>query len=164
MARIYKYEPSHGPVLHRLIAALEQLSDEYTIQRGMGKYSYLVKSAQYDSSRVDKSIGLFIKYSNKKLSPWRYTIYKAEQEELEILQELCSTVFLIIVNGFDGIACLTFKDLKEILDENYGDSEWISVKRRLHTEYRIAGSDGRLEKKIATNSFPKIVINKLQEL
>jgi len=93
MARIYKYEPSHGPVLHRLIAALEQLSDEYTIQRGMGKYSYLVKSAQYDSSRVDKSIGLFIKYSNKKLSPWRYTIYKAEQEELEILQELCSTVF-----------------------------------------------------------------------
>ena len=72
--------------------------------------------------------------------------YKNEQEELEYLR--IQTAFLILVCGNDGIACLNFDQIKEVLDNNFEDVEWISVSRRFRKEYTVKGTDGKLSKKI----------------
>ena len=56
------------------------------IKPGINKYAYLIRKAEFDEFRVDKTVGLFVKYSSKRLSPWRYSIYKDEQEEIELLK------------------------------------------------------------------------------
>jgi hypothetical protein len=54
----------------------------------------------------------------------------------------------------DGIVCLAYHELKEILDAEYGDVEWISATRRRREMYSVKGSDGSLEFKIGQNDFP----------
>lgn len=159
---LYKYEPYHGAVLHRLIR--ENTEGNLVIKPGINKYAYLIRKAQYDEFRVDKTVGLFVKYSSKRLSPWRYSIYKEEQEEIELLKEVCNTVYLVLVNGKEGIACLDYDNIKELLDDTFEDHEWLSVSTKLRKEYTIKGKDGNLQRKIPRNLYPKIVIDRLNEI
>ena len=45
--------------------------------------------------------------------------------------------------------------MKNILDENFKDIEWISASRLARESYTIKGSDGKLKFKINLNDFPK---------
>lgn len=158
---INKFEPFHGVVLHRLINADEKL--ELIIKPGFSYHSYLVNESKF-SGREDKTIGLFIKHASKPRSPWRYTMLKNDQDELKALQTLCDSVFLLLVCGMNGVACLNYSHIKEILDSEYEDQEWISVSTRLHAEYQIKGNDGNLMRKIPRNFFPNAVISLIKKI
>jgi len=64
--------------------------------------------------------------------------------------------------GTDGVACMSYSMLKEILDDNFEEVEWVSVKRQLNGRYDISGEDGKLSKKLARNSFPSSVVNYIE--
>ena len=159
---IYKYEPFHGAVLHRLIKD-NSLSD-LVIKPGLSKNSYLIRESTFGDTREEKTIGIFIKYSGKRLTPWRYSIYREEQEEMKLLEDACNTVFLLLVNRNDGIACLEYGYLKQLLDDSFEDVEWISVNRKRGEEYGLKGKDGKLNRKIPRNLYPKLVLDKLNEI
>ena len=158
---IYKYEPHHGAVLSRLIKECHDLN--LVIKPAYNKNSYFLTIPEFHEDEK-KYIGIFIKWSSKRFSPWRFSIYKSEQEELEIFEKDCKTAFLILACGNDGIACLNFSQLKEILDDNYEDVEWISAERRLRKEYAIKGTDGKLSKKIPRNLYPNKIRQELLDL
>ena len=61
------------------------------------------------------------------------------------------------VNKDDGVACLSYELLKQILDDNHEDIEWVSVKSKLRSQYTISGKDGNLNKKISRTDFPRSV-------
>jgi len=162
VAGISKFEPFHGPVLYRLISDIANSGSSLIIKKGISRNSYLISLVENTNS--SKEVGIFIKYSAKKRSPWRYTIYEEEQHEVELLNEVCSETFFILVNGLeDGVACLTYQNLKEILDNDIEEVEWISVKRRLNTEYKVEGKDGKLRRRIPRNLFPGIVMESLED-
>jgi hypothetical protein len=74
--------------------------------------------------------------------------------EMDLLKNDCDEMFLILVAGNDGIASINYATLKEILDENFDEDEWISLSRKSNQSYRVAGSNGRLKTTLAKNTFP----------
>ena len=84
---------------------------------------------------------------------------------INLIDELkikCNEVFIILVNGDDGVACFNYETLKVLLDDFHEDQEWISVKRGLREQYAIAGKDGQLPFKVASSSFPSVITDFIQ--
>ena len=72
--------------------------------------SYLI---ELGSQRV----GMYIKYSTKRMSPWGFTFKKEHQDEIEKMKKEICEVFVIFVCGEDGIAVLNCNELKKVLNE-----------------------------------------------
>ena len=100
------------------------------------------------------SLGVYIKISTARRSPWRYTFLKQHQEAVELMNGVCDETFIVFVNDDDGVACVDFKGLKELLDDTFEDAEWVSVSRKLNESYTLAGKDGKLSGKSKRSSFP----------
>lgn len=104
---------------------------------------------------MDKSLGLFIKHSTKRMSPWRFSFSKEHQDEILEMKNKLGEVFVLLVCGEDGVVALSFQELKEVLNETHDPVEWISAARNRNKEYTIKGSDGSLEYKISKKDFPR---------
>jgi hypothetical protein len=106
---------------------------------------------------INGTIGIYIKHSSKRMTPWRFTFAKEHQLELELMRAKCERVYLLLVCNDDGIVCLSEEDVKHILDEQHDPVEWISATRRKHEMYTVKGSDGSLDFKVGQSDFPKKV-------
>ena len=135
------------------------------VLNGLVRKGKLLKIDVFPSSgnnafTINEKVGIYIKYSKKVISPWRFTFLKEHQDEFKIMSELL-TSFLILVCNKDGIVCINSITLKKILDTKHESVEWISAARLKRESYEVKGSDGKLKFKININDFPRHVINKL---
>lgn len=110
---------------------------------------------------LNENVGIYIKHSAKRMSPWRFSFLKKHQDEIATMKIHLREVFLVLVCGKDGVVSLCYSDLKKILNEVHDDIEWISAARNPKKEYTIKGSDGVLERKIGKSNFPKKIIETL---
>lgn len=110
---------------------------------------------------LNGSVGLYIKYSTKRITPWRFSFVKKHQDDIRHMKDLCKKVFLILVCRDNGIAAIEFEDLKKVLDHHHEEVEWVSASRLRREKYTIKGSDGKLKFKIGENAFPSQVIESL---
>ncbi len=108
---------------------------------------------------VNEKIGIYIKYSGKRMTPWRFSFKKEHQEEIEFMKKSLKEVFLLLVCNDDGIVCLNYTELKQILDNQINNIEWISATRHKSEMYAVKGSDGELGFKIGLNDFPEKIFN-----
>jgi hypothetical protein len=145
---IKKYEFYHGAVFTTIIHGCPE---DVTIK------PYPTNSNA--SYILNASIGLYIKHSTKRLTPWRFSFHKVHQEEICEMKKRLKSVYLILVCGEDGIVALTFDELRIILDANHGEIEWISAARSRNKEYTINGSDGGLGRKIGKSDFPRKIFD-----
>jgi hypothetical protein len=104
---------------------------------------------------VDGRIGLYIKHSTKRLSPWTFTFQGRHQDEILEMHRRFADVLAVFVCHTDGIACLTFAELQVILGTRRTDVQWVRISRRPREKYAIAGGHGRLKSKIGDNEFPR---------
>ncbi len=125
-----------------------------SFERGTSKNSFLMKST--DDSNL---YGIYIKYQRKNRTPWVFSFAKEHQEEIAILEEYTSGVLVMLVCGRDGIVCLTFEELKELLDDNFEDVEGIRIKRPLRGNYHLSGRDGKLSRTIKRSDLKDKVTN-----
>jgi hypothetical protein len=107
---------------------------------------------------------LYIKYSKKRLSPWTFSFNKGHQDEIKEMRDKLGAVFTVLVCGSDGIIGLDYSTLKEILDENHNDVEWIRVARTRNTKYTVTGSNGALRLKVGKQDFPKNLFESTEEI
>ena len=105
---------------------------------------------------------VYIKLSKKRISPWRYTFYKSHQIELKNLASSTDGVFVIFVAGLDGCAVLKYDELKKLLDDNFDETEWVSVSRKIRQSYRIDGTDSKKKIILPKNVFPKKIIDQIK--
>ena len=140
---IREFEFYHGAVFARLLHG-----------RQNGCSIRLFRRESNSSYIIDSDVGIYIKYSAKRLTPWRFTFANEHQAEIEELRVAVSRAFVLLVCYDDGIVCLGYDELKQILDAEYGKAEWISATRRRREMYSVKGSDGSLEFKIGHNDFP----------
>jgi hypothetical protein len=108
------FEFYHGVVFARILHATKR---QVSIK--------LFPSPSNASYIVDNSIGLYIKHSTKRLTPWHFTFKREHQAELELMKSQCNSIFLILVCHDDGIVCLDESELKQILDEQHDPIEWM---------------------------------------
>ncbi len=118
-------------------------------------YIRTFQSVSNASYVVNDTIGIYIKYSAKRMTPWRFTFMKDHQEELDLLKSNFKNVFLVLVCNDDGVVCLSYSELTKILDNQHDPIEWISATRHKREMYSVRGSNGELDFKIGQNDFPE---------
>ena len=158
-------EQLHGVAISSLLLALskdekylsliidEENSSEYTL-----KIKKNINKGLFKKNKEFLNIGLYVKLSKKRRTPWTYTFVKKHQEDVDNCFKKNNNLFIILVNSNDGICCLDYKEFRNILDYNHEESEGIRVSRKLKQSYRLSGRDGKLKYTIAPSSFPSKII------
>ncbi|MCF7887764.1 MAG: hypothetical protein K9L76_00645 [Candidatus Omnitrophica bacterium] len=141
---IKEFEKYHGAVFTRL---LHGISETVTID------TYPTKS--HASYVVNKKIGLYIKHSTNRMTPWVFTFKKIHQDEIIEIKNKLGEIYIVFVCHDDGIVCLSFDEFKKVLDHNHEDIEWVRIARNPRQKYSVSGKDGKLRFKIGENEFPK---------
>jgi hypothetical protein len=104
---------------------------------------------------LDDSIGIYIKYSSKRMTPWRFTFSPQHSAEIEKLRASTPEIFGVLVCNDEGVVCLSHAELKTVLDDRDENHQWISATRHKREMYSVEGSDGRLRLKVGANDFPR---------
>ena len=139
---ISEFEFFHGAVLARILHATQQ-------RIVVAPYSEL-DNASYV---INESKGIYIKYSSKRLSPWRFSFQKRHHEKiLEMWRDL-GEVFVVLVCNDDGAVVLTFEEFQQVVRSEGDACQWISAARNPRQMYLIKGSDGKLAFKIGKDEF-----------
>lgn len=141
---IKEFEFYHGIIFSRILHATQK---EVLIK--------LYPTPDNASYVLNDKVGIYIKYSTKRLSPWRFSFQKRHQDEILEMKNKIGEVFLLLVCNDDGVVALSFNEVKQILNESYEEVEWISATRGKRQMYSVKGSDGKLKFKIGNDDFPE---------
>jgi hypothetical protein len=125
---IKEFEFFHGLVFARILHGTQRPLSIRPFQS--------VSNASYV---VNDTIGVYIKYSSKRMTPWRFTFKREHQEEIELMKSRFAKVFLLLVCNDDGVVCLDYLELKQILDNQIAPIEWISATRHKRQMYAVKG-------------------------
>lgn len=109
---------------------------------------------------LNGTIGLYFKYSTKRMKPWIFTMQKVHLKEIIAMGSKLEKVYVILICGDDGAATLTMDETFQIVSSNQGDSAWISVSRTPRSEYSVKGSMGALSYRIAKNDLVRKLLGK----
>ena len=141
-------EKLHGAAILRLIGALskELPSANFSLKKGISQSAYLIEGIVPKTLGKGRrtSAGLFIKVSNQRLSPWSYSFHRDHQDEISQVKLTYGEVFVALIAGNDGIVGFDYDLLKEVLDDDHEEQEWVSVTRKPKEYYRVKGNNGIL--------------------
>lgn len=140
---IKQVEFYHGAVLARLVRG-------HTLQ-GVTIRAYETGRSGYI---LNGSVGLYVKYSANRLTPWSFNFSSEHQEEISNLKSECTTFFVVLVCGEDGIACLGQQEYQSLLSDQFESIGWIKASRRAREKYLLTGSDAQRKFKVGDNEFP----------
>lgn len=135
-------ERYHGAVLARLIR--------------LGPGGHTIRCHELGSSCyvVDEAVGLYVKYSAMRMSPWGFSFTDEHRQEASSLLRQVGGLCVALLCGEDGIVSLDSTEFGQVLDTSVPGVAWIRVARRRRERYSVSGSDGRLKLKVADSAFP----------
>ena len=111
----------------------------------------LNKNSLYE---LNGEIGLYLKHSVKRLSPWRFTFQPEHVDDLSTMKETYRNNFLILICGRNSIAVINSDEFSALLPITEISHSWISVRTGHNKMLQIEGSSGSLSRKIRrTNPF-----------
>ena len=114
-------------------------------------------SADNASYVLNGKVGIYVKYSKKRLSPWSFSFLKRHQDEILKLKNQFGEVILLLVCNDDGIVALNFDEVRQMLDEVHLEAEWIRVRRSKRKMYDLKGSDGALDFKKGRDDMVEMI-------
>ena len=97
---------------------------------------------------LNAEIGLYVKHSTKRISPWRFTFHSEHLDELWKLDESVEKLFLVLVCGRSEIAVIDAEEAKKLLPRQSKESCWVSVRTGHNTMLEVEGTLGSLSRKI----------------
>lgn len=146
-----------GIVCIKIIKQLESLG----YNEGINFISGTSKNSLVIGTSSSSDIGLYIKYTKKNNSPWSYSFHFDHQEEIKILSEICSEVFIAFVCGHDGVALISYQELKQLLDDDFEENERVSISRKPAGNYWLKGRDGKLEQYVTISDLGKKIYSQI---
>jgi len=104
---------------------------------------------------INNNIGIYIKYSQKRMSPWIFSFSETHINEVKEIKNAFNKICVVFVCGDNGIACLSYEEFVAVISiENKNFPKWIKMSRMKGQKYSVAGSDGTLRHKIGDSDFP----------
>lgn len=97
---IKEFEFYHGVVFSKLIHNPNCKITSIKLYNHRSNSSYI----------LNNNVGIYIKYSTKRLTPWRFSFQKIHQGEILELQNAFPKVYILLVCGEDGIVTLSFEE------------------------------------------------------
>ena len=125
-------------------SAFAELIDESTIPITLFRPD-LSNNAVYI---LNNSIGLFIKHSTKRISPWRFTFQLDHVKNLSNLTGEFEHTFLVLICGRNSIAVINALEVRDLLPLDSPAVSWVSVNTSHNTMLTVEGSTGGLKRKI----------------
>ena len=141
---IKEFEFFHGLVFARILHRTQPALSLKLFQSGSNA-SYVLNG----------TTAIYIKYSSKRMTPWRFTFRSEHQAEIDLLKSKFDKVFLLLVCNDDGVVCLSYTELRQLIDNQHEPIEWISATRHKREMYAVKGSNGELDFKIGKNDVPE---------
>ncbi len=136
---IDKREFYHGAALIRL------LEDVHCQRVRKHEFGYIVNNAAF----------VFLKYTTKSRSPWRFSFSGDEVHRLNTLAGQFQKIIVAMICGGDGICAISWREASNLLGNNAG---WISAKRKFNEQYAVAGQAGQLHGKVSLSEWPLIAL------
>lgn len=134
-----EYQFYHGALLHEIVTgALKPLSIELADVAGR-RNCYV----------VDGRLGLLIKHSSARLTPWGFSFSKDNFLELHELRKRTQVCFVGLVCGEDGFVCVRDRDFVQIATPTEAEVVSLRVERRPRKMYRVSSSGNPLDRKVA---------------
>jgi hypothetical protein len=133
------YEFYQGVVLRQL--AVEA---DYSIS-----FRPFVRQGRINAFVVNGRVGVYMKHSSKRMSPWRFSFNIEQAADLLDLEQKFPDSFVVFVCETDGLVTLSLADLHTIVDFQQSDNAWVSIARPPRTQYELAGNKGELAYKVA---------------
>jgi hypothetical protein len=127
----------HGVVLTELV---DNFDRDITFRRLVNE-----NNAMY---LINESVGLYIKHSTARLSPWRFTFKHENVIDIYALMLSQKNCFLVLVCGKDCVAVLDQEEIYQLLDNDQTKAQWISVSTTHNRSLSIEGSQRKLKGKL----------------
>lgn len=104
---------------------------------------------------LNNNIGIFIKYSTKRMSPWQFTFTRRHIDELFEMMQNLKSVFLVLICKDSGVVCLDPKQFKALLNNDLNKTQSLLIARKPREKFRVScGKHENLKFKIGNNEFP----------
>ncbi len=126
------------------VALLRIINCDFFDEIKKDKYGFLIRKNRY----------VFIKYSTKSQTPWRFHFTESEIVYIKKMRTQ-HKVFIALVCGGDGICALDWVTASNLMGNDTG---WISAARKHGHQYSVAGSDKKMKAKISLKEWPNIII------
>jgi len=132
------FEKYHGSAFSRLINKYGALKITANINQDNSSYI------------INNCLGIYIKFSTKRLTPWQFTFTEQHHKSIVNLSQLGEDNYLIFVCNDDGLCCITFKEYFNLIsDITESLTKSIIITRFKNEKYYVSGSDGELKNKIS---------------
>lgn len=106
---------------------------------------------------LDGTVGIYLKYSTKRLPPWAFEFTAEHATELEKLREIASEQWIVLICGPVGIASASLPQVEEISSRRSDGSYSLSVNWRPNHKFRLAGARSA-PLLVADSAFPAAVV------
>lgn len=144
-AVIEKQEFYHGVAMIRL------LDDQRCQNIQRHEFGYLVNTKNF----------VFLKYSTKTRTPWRFGFSQQETAALDFLTKLCERVVVALGCGGDGICAVNWLEGRPLMDVTGG---WLCARRGFKECYAVSGPNGQLRNKVPLNLWPAILLDEHEQM
>jgi hypothetical protein len=134
-----EYEFYQGAVLRKLV-----VEGDYTTS-----IRPFVREGRIAAFVVNGRVGIYVKHSSKRMSPWRFSFSIEQAADLLDLEQNYPDTFVVFVCGSDGLVTLSCLDLHSIVSFQESENAWVSIARPPRNQYELAGNKGALEYKVA---------------
>ena len=131
---ISEFEYYHGVALRSIIATSPAAVSIATSDFAGRVNSYLINGR----------VGVHIKHSTKRLSPWQFSFTLPQLQELLDLKRTAKFVWLVLVCGPDGVVAVSLKDFASITEARAGGAVPLRIDRGRNRMYRVSGNAGAL--------------------
>jgi hypothetical protein len=138
---INEFEFFHGAVFARMLHAMQQ------------EISITPYSDSDNAAYVINGKGIYIKYSTKRLSPWRFSFHKRHHEKIQEMKREIGDVYVVLVCNDDGAVVLSFEEFQQVAKDGNEAADWLSAARNRRQMYLVKGPEGRLEFKVGKDDY-----------
>jgi hypothetical protein len=150
-----EYEFYQGVVLRQLA-----IESDYSIS-----FRPFLREGRINAFVVNGRLGVYVKHSSKRMSPWRFSFNIEQAADLLDLEQRFPDSFVVFACGTDGLVTLSFADLHTIVSFQETENAWVSVSRPPRAQYDLAGNRGELKYKVSRGIglIPEILRARVRE-
>lgn len=106
------------------------------------------KEGRVNAFVLNDKIGLFVKHSSKRMSPWRFTFHIEQIADLLDLEAAYFNSFVGFVCGMDGLVVIDVATLHQLVSFEDTETAWLRIDRKPRSLYDLSGNRGELPNKV----------------
>lgn len=111
-----------------------------------------VREGRLSAFVINSRIGVFMKHSAKRISPWRFTFSLEQVSDFLDLEGKYFDSFAVFICGRDGLVTLDAASLHQIFTFEDVEKAWVAIERKPRSQYSVWGNRAELPCKISNGT------------